>query len=66
MFGKTVLISKSGGVGRSEGKGGIESGTWSKERQLKEYRRADGLCYTCGRNMNQGTRQSVGRELQLI
>jgi hypothetical protein len=26
----------------------MEIGGWSKERQLKEYRRVNGLCFTCG------------------
>jgi hypothetical protein len=28
--------------------GVVEQGNWSKERHVKEYRRMNGLCYTCG------------------
>lgn len=38
---------------RTEGKVG-DQGVWSKERQVKEYRRINGLCYTCGEKFEPG------------
>ena len=35
-------------------KGVMEQGHWSKERQVKEYRRVNGLCYTCGEKFEPG------------
>jgi hypothetical protein len=59
-FSKPVMTNRSGGTGRSEGKGGLESGNWSKERQLKEYRRVNGLCYTCGEKYEPGHQARCG------
>lgn len=36
------------GSGRNDSKGGLATGDLWKARQLKEYRRANGLCFSCG------------------
>ena len=40
---------------------------WSKERQLKEYRRVNGLCFTCGEKFEPGhqARCQRGNAVQL-
>jgi uncharacterized OB-fold protein len=42
-------------------------GGWSKERQLKEYRRVNGLCFTCGETFEPGhqARCQRGNTIQL-
>jgi hypothetical protein len=32
----------------------VDQGAWSKERQVKEYMRINGLCYTCGEKFEPG------------
>lgn len=32
----------------------MEVGGWSRDRQLKEYQRVNGLCYTCGEKYEPG------------
>jgi hypothetical protein len=52
-FVKQPSVGLLGGGNRVEGKG-IEMGGWSKERQFKEYRRANGICFTCGEKYEPG------------
>jgi hypothetical protein len=65
-FPKQHVVGRLGGGNRAEGKG-VEAGGWSKERQLKEYRRANGLCFTCGEKFEPGhqARCQRGNTVQL-
>jgi hypothetical protein len=51
---KLGQMNKGGTRRKTEVKGVVEQGHWSKERQVKEYRRVNGLCYTCGEKFEPG------------
>jgi hypothetical protein len=65
-FTKQPVLGRLGGGNRAEGKG-VEVGGWSKERQLKEYRRVNGPCFTCGEKFEPGhqARCQRGNAVQL-